>query len=168
MAPDYINIIERALITQLRTDYDGCHVFPQYPDAVDVAYPALIMELTSSGLFDRFMGEKLTFDGVTKTGELVGLMYLVHLIIDKDAQMNVISGSDPTAVFKQRRLLNYLMLGVANTFTDMGTSRGGTWPSNVEITRQELSNWSDVGYDAEMELWGASAVYMLVFKNYRD
>ena len=89
MAPDYINIIERALITQLRTDYDGCHVFPQYPDAVDVAYPALILELTSSGLFDRFMGEKLTFDGVTKTGELVGLMYLVHLIVDKDAQKDI-------------------------------------------------------------------------------
>lgn len=94
MAPDYINIIERALITQLRTNYDGCHVFPQYPDAVDVEYPALIMELTSSGLFDRFMGEKLTFDGVTKTGELVGLMYLVHLIVDKDAQMSISSGDD--------------------------------------------------------------------------
>ena len=159
---DYINIIERALINQLRSDYDGCHVFGQYPDAVDVAYPALILELTSSGLFDRFMGEKLTFDGETKSGELVGLMYIIHLIVDKDAQLTVNS-----EVFKQRRLLNYLMLGVANTFTDMGTSRGGTWPTNVEIVKQELSNWSDVGYDAPMELWGASAVYMVVFKNYR-
>jgi len=168
MAPDYINDIERALIRQLRIDYDGCHVFPQYPDAVDVAYPALILELTSSGLFDRFMGEKLTFDGVTKTGELVGLMYLVHLIVDKDAQMSISSGDDAAEPFKQRRLLNFLMLGIANTFTDMGTSRGASWPDTVEITRQELSNWSDVGYDAELEMWGASAVYMLVFKNYRD
>jgi len=162
-SPDYINIIERQLIGQLREDYDGCHVFGQYPDAVDVGYPALIFELTSSGLFDKFMGEKLTFDGATKTGELVGLMYIVHLIVDKDAQLTINS-----EVFKQRRLLNYLVLGVANTFTDMGTSRGGAWPATVEIVQQELSNWSDVGYDPEMELWGASAVYMIVFKNYRD
>jgi hypothetical protein len=167
MAPDYINIIERELIKQLRTNYDGCHVFPQYPDAVDVAYPALIMELTSSGLFDRFMGEKLTFDGVTKTGELVGLMYIVHLIVDKDAQMSISSGDDAAEPFKQRRLLNFLMLGVANTFTDMGNA-GSEWPGTVEVTQQELSNWTDIAYDAEMELWGGSAVYLLVFKNYRD
>ena len=161
--PDYINIIERALIDQLRDDFDGCHVFGQYPEAVEVAYPALIVEITSSGLFDKFMGEKLTFGGEEKTGELVGLMYMIHLIVDKDSQMTVNS-----EVYKQRRLMNYLMLNVVNTFTDMGGSIGGTWPATVEITHQELSNWTDIGYDPEMELWGASAVYMLVFKNYRS
>jgi hypothetical protein len=161
--PDYINIIERALIDQLRDDFDGCHVFGQYPEAVEIAYPALIVEITSSGLFDKFMGEKLTFGGEEKTGELVGLMYMIHLIVDKDSQMTVNS-----EVFKQRRLMNYLMLNVVNTFTDMGGSIGGTWPTTVEITHQELSNWTDIGYDPEMELWGASAVYMLVFKNYRS
>jgi len=162
-SPDYINIIERKMITQLRSDFPGCHVFGQYPEAVDLSYPALILEITSSGLFDKFMGEKLTFGGEDKIGELVGLMYMVHLIVDKDAQMTV-----NAELFKQRRLMNYLMLNVVNTFTDMGSDRGGTWPATVEITHQELSNWTDIGYDAEMELWGASAVYMLVFKNYRD
>ena len=31
------------------------------------------------------MGEQLTFGGTTKKGELVGLVYLIHLIVDKDA-----------------------------------------------------------------------------------
>ena len=159
MAPDFINIIERKLINQLRDDFDGCHVFGQYPDAVDISYPAIIVEISTSGLFDKFMGEKLSFDGQDKTGELVGLMYIIHLILDKDAQMTINS-----EVYKQRRLMNYLLLNVVNTFTDMTPTQFGT---DVEVTYQDLSNWTDVGYDPEMELWGASAVYMLVFKNYR-
>jgi hypothetical protein len=159
MAPDFINIIERKLINQLRDDFPGCHVFGQYPDAVDISYPAIIVEISTSGLFDKFMGEKLSFDGQDKKGELVGLMYIIHLILDKDAQMTINS-----EVYKQRRLMNYLLLNVVNTFTDMTPTQFGT---DVEVTYQDLSNWTDVGYDPEMELWGASAVYMLVFKNYR-
>jgi len=86
-------------------------------------------------------------------------MYIIHLILDKDAQMTINS-----EVYKQRRLMNYLLLNVVNTFTDMTPTQFGT---DVEVTYQDLSNWTDVGYDPEMELWGASAVYMLVFKNYR-
>tara|TARA_Y100000034_G_scaffold56659_1_gene69314 strand:+ start:44 stop:526 length:483 start_codon:yes stop_codon:yes gene_type:complete len=159
MASDFINIIERKLINQLRDDFPGCHVFGQYPDAVDISYPAIIVEISTSGLFDKFMGEKLSFDGQDKRGELVGLMYIIHLILDKDAQMTINS-----EVYKQRRLMNYLLLNVVNTFTDMTPTQFG---SDVEVTYQDLSNWTDVGYDPEMELWGASAVYMLVFKNYR-
>jgi hypothetical protein len=161
-SPDYINNIERALITKLRVIFPGCHVFGQYPDAEDVAYPAIILEITSSGVFDKFMGEGMTFGGENKRGELVGLVYLIHLILDKDAQLTV-----NDEVFKQRRLLNYLMLTTANAFTDMGTE-GSEWPATVEVTQQELSNWTDIAYDAELELWGGSAVYLLVFKNYRD
>jgi len=87
---------------------------------------------------------------------------MIHLILDKDAQLTV-----NDEIFKQRRLLNYLMLTVANAFTDMGTE-GSEWPATVEVTQQELSNWTDIAYDAELELWGGSAVYLLVFKNYRD
>ena len=159
-SPDYINIIERKLIDQLRIDFPGAHVFGQFPEAEEVSYPCIILEITSSGQFDKFMGEQLTFGGVTKKGELVGLVYLIHLIVDKDTQLTV-NG----AIFKQRRLLNYLMLSVANTFTDMSPSEFGT---DVEVVQQDLSNWSDIGYDPELELWGGSAVYMLVFKNYRD
>jgi hypothetical protein len=159
MAPDYINIIERKLIDQIRSDFPGATVFGQYPEAEDIKYPAIILEITSSGQFDRFIGERLTFGGTVQKGELVGLVYLIHLIVDKDTQMTVNS-----EVFKQRRLLNYLMLSVANTFTDMTPSEFG---SDVEVVQQDLSNWSDIGYDPELELWGASAVYMLVFKNYR-
>ena len=53
-SPDYINIIERKLIDQLRIDFPGAHVFGQFPEAEEVSYPCIILEITSSGQFDKF------------------------------------------------------------------------------------------------------------------
>jgi len=66
MAPDFINIIERKLINQLRDDFPGCHVFGQYPDAVDISYPAIIVEISTSGLFDKFMEKNYHLTGKIK------------------------------------------------------------------------------------------------------
>ncbi|MBP01313.1 MAG: hypothetical protein CMM25_00675 [Rhodospirillaceae bacterium] len=157
MAEDHINVIERAIIDKLRTDHSGIRVYGQYPEAIDAEYPCIIMELTSSGEFDRFMGQKVDFNGTSKTGELVGLVFTIHTIVDKESKKTV-SGE----VFKQRRLLNYLLLNVANSITDMTFSS-----STVEITERDLGNWVDIGYDPELELYGGSCVYTVVFKNYR-
>ena len=157
MAEDHINVIERAIIDKLRTDHSGVKVYGQYPEAIDAEYPCIIMELTSSGEFDRFMGQKVDFNGTSKTGELVGLVFTIHAIVDKESKKTV-SGE----VFKQRRLLNYLLLNVANSITDMTFSS-----STVEITERDLGNWVDIGYDPELELYGGSCVYTVVFKNYR-
>ena len=159
MADDHINIIERKIIDTLRTNHSGVKVYGQYPEAVAAIYPAIIVELTSSGEFDRFMGQKVDFGGQTKTGELVGLVFTFHIIVDKESSMSI---GDPAETYKQRRLLNYLLLNVANSITDMSFAAATT-----EIVERTLGNWVDIGYDPELELYGASCVYSVVFKNYR-
>ena len=37
----------------------------------------------------------------------------------------------------------------------------------MDVIEQELQNWVDVGYDAQMELFGASVTFMVAFQNYR-
>ena len=164
MPEDHINVIERAIIDKLRTDHTGIRVYGQYPEAIDANYPCIILELTSSGEFDRFMGQKVDFGGTSKTGELVGLVFTIHVIVDKESQKQVdtTGNGTPDTYFKQRRLLNYLLLNVANSITDM-TFNAAT----VEITERDLGNWVDIGYDPELELYGGSCVYTVVFKNYR-
>tara|TARA_R100001015_G_C4588974_1_gene144663 strand:- start:508 stop:1002 length:495 start_codon:yes stop_codon:yes gene_type:complete len=164
MPEDHINVIERAIVDKLRTDHSGIRVYPQFPEANDAEYPCIVMELTSSGEFDRFMGEKVSFGGQTKTGELVGLVFTFHIIIDKNSQKQVdtTGNGSPDTMFKQRRLLNYLLLNVANSITDTDFSTATT-----EIVERNLGNWIDIGYDPELELYGGSCVYSVVFKNYR-
>ena len=154
---DFINDIERAIIDQLRLTFTDAHIYGQYPEAIDLEYPAIISEITSSGLFDKFMGEQISFGEEDKIGEVVGILFTYHLVIDKES----------VVVYKGRRLLNYLMLNVANVLTDMGSDRGGEWYEGTEVLQQDLNNWSDVGYDPALEMYGASAVYMIAFKNYR-
>jgi hypothetical protein len=49
----------------------------------------------------------------------------------------------------------------------MGSPTGGSWYTGTEVLQQDLNNWSDIGYDPALEMYGASAVYMIAFKNYR-
>jgi len=164
---DFINDIERAIIDQLRLTFTDAHIYGQYPEAVDLEYPAIISEITSSGLFDKFMGEQISFGEEDKIGEVVGILFTYHLVIDKESELSVTQDDESVVVYKGRRLLNYLMLNVANVLTDMGSDRGGEWYEGTEILQQDLNNWSDVGYDPALEMYGASAVYMIAFKNYR-
>ena len=164
---DFINDIERAIIDQLRLTFTDAHIYGQYPEAVDLEYPAIISEITSSGLFDKFMGEQISFGEEDKIGEVVGILFTYHLVIDKESKLSVTQDDESVVVYKGRRLLNYLMLNVANILTDMGSDRGGEWYEGTEVLQQDLNNWSDVGYDPALEMYGASAVYMIAFKNYR-
>lgn len=155
---DYINDTERAIIDKLRLDFPECHVYGQFPQAVDATWPAIIVQLIASGTEEKFMGNKVTFgtSNTMTTGEIYGMMFKIHLLVDIDSSITV----DGTG-YKQRRLLNYLMLNVANTITDLA------FPSNLEIIERHLRNWQEVGYDPLGELWGATATYMLSFENYR-
>ena len=166
---DFINDIERAIIDQLRAVFTDANVYGEYPEAIDLQYPAIISEISSSGLFDKFMGEQVSFGTQDKIGEMVGIMFTYHILIDKDSELSVAQGTDPETyvTYKGRRLLNYFMLNVANELTDMGSDTGGSWYSGTEVVQQDLNNWSDIGYDAALEMHGASAVYMVAFKNYR-
>ena len=83
------------------------------------------------------------------------------LLVDKDSQINV-DNSGTIEGYKQRRLLNYLMLNVANTIQDMSFS------SSIEIVERTLQGWQDVGFAADLELWGATARISVFFENYRE
>ena len=155
---DYINIIERALIDSLRTDFPEAHVYGQYPDAVNLEYPAIILELVGMGQETKFMGEGMTF-GTTGKGEIYGVIYRLHLIVNAESMPT----SGNASGFKQRRLLNYYMLNVANTITDISFNE-----NDVEIVERHLRAWEDVGWVPELEVWGASASYICYFKNYRS
>ena len=162
MPNDFINIIEREIIKQLRAEFGTAHVFGQFPEAVDVSYPAIIIQLVASGADEQFMGRQVTFgpDDTEATGEVYGMVLHIHLIVDGESVISVENDPD-TEGYKQRRLLNYLMLNVANTVSDM------TFPSTVEILERHLRAWSEIGYIPALELWGASAVYSVSFKNWR-
>ena len=159
MANDFINIIERAIIDELREKFPNCAVYGQYPEAVNATWPAIILEMVGSGTEQKFMGEKVTFgaSNTQTTGEIYGVVYVIHLIIDKDSQINVDSVG-----YKQRRMLNYLMLNVANAVQDMN------FPTNIEITERHLQSWTNVGFAPDLELWGATATLGVLFENYRE
>jgi len=159
MANDFINLIERAIINQLRIDFPDVHIFGQFPEAVDSIYPAIVVQLVASGVDEKFMGENLTFgaSNTPSTGEIYGMAIVLHLVVDRKSVMTV-----DAVGYKQRRLLNYLMLNVANSITDL------VFPSTIEVIERHLQAWSDIGYLADLELWGASAQYLVSFENYRE
>jgi len=162
MANDFINLIERAIIDELRGIFPECSIYGQYPEAVNASWPAIILEMVGSGTEQKFMGKKVTFgaSNTQTTGEIYGVAYVIHLIIDKDSQVNV-DNSGTIEGYKQRRLLNYLMLNVANAIQDM------SFPSTIEITERHLQTWTDIGFAADLELWGATATMTVLFENYR-
>ena len=155
---DFINIIERALIDSLRTDFPEASVYGQFPQAVNITYPAIILELVGMGQEQKFMGEALTF-GTAGKGEIYGVIYRIHLIVDSESMPTTGDASG----YKQRRLLNYYMLNVANTITDIVFEE-----SDVEIVERHLRSWEDVGWGPDLEIWGASASYICYFKNFRS
>jgi len=163
MANDFLNTIERSVIDELRDKFPNCHIFGQYPEATNAAWPAIILEMVGSGMQEKFMGKKVTFgsSNTTSTGEIYGVIYVIHLIVDKDSQINV-DNSGTIEGYKQRRLLNYLMLNVANAIQDMD------FGSNIEVVERSLQSWADVGFAANLELWGATATLSVFFENYRE
>ena len=157
--PDFINTIERALIDQLRTDFPDWHVFGQYPEAVDVKYPCFIVEQFANGLEEAMMGQKMTFGGSEKKGELYGMAFNIHAMLDKDSSMSITpDGGSSTEVYKQRRLLNYLMLNCANVLMDCDFSSTAT-----QVLQRTFTGFSDIGWNPERETWHATSGMILVF-----
>ena len=161
---DYINTIERAIIDQLRTDFPGVTVFGQYPEPEDVKYPCIVLEQLANGAETQFMGQRVSFGGEAKKGEIYGAGFRFHLIVDRFSKMSIVpDGESSTEVYKQRRLLNYIMLNVANTLMDI------EFPAaKVDILERHFGGWTDVGYLPSLELWGSSCVMLITFENYRS
>jgi hypothetical protein len=169
MAKDYLNVIERALMMGISDKINGdtasdndVYVYGQFPETEELKFPAVVIQMVGSGFNEQFFGQSATFgsSGASGTGEVYGVTYLVHILIDKDTEITI--GSD---VYKQRRLLNWMMLNIANYVADID------WTiyeeEELEVLERHLQAWRDVGFLTEFQWYGASAEFLLHFKNFR-
>ena len=175
MAKDFLNVIERALmmgisdkINTLTEDGEDIYVFGEFPEVEELKFPAVIVQQTGSGFEEQLAGQNISFGSASGTGEIYGISYMVHLICEKESQIQVVSGASSASdvYYKQRRLLNWLMLNVANAVSDLD------WnvyeEEDLEVLERHLNSWQNIGFIPELQWYGASANFLLTFKNYRS
>lgn len=167
MAKDYLNVIERALMMGVSDKINSAvtgdiHVYGQFPETEDLKFPALVVQQVGSGFEEKFHGEKITFgsDSTSSSGEVYGMSFLFHMILDKDTTI-AISGVD----YKQRRLLNWLMLNIANSVMEIDW--GVYEEEELQIVERHLASWRDIGFIQEVEWYGATAEFEIYFLNKR-
>jgi hypothetical protein len=167
MAKDYLNVIERALMMGISDKINNAvtgdvFVYGEFPETEDLKFPAVIVQMIGSGFEEQFFGQDVTFgaSGAAGTGEVYGVQYLVHIICEKETSLTI--GGD---VYKQRKLLNWMMLNIANEIADID------WTiyeeEELEIVERHLDSWRDIGFLDNLQWYGATAQFTLYFKNYR-
>ena len=174
MANDHLNVIERQLIDTLRSgNYNttagigsgsawvsgNVTVFGQFPDTDQVQYPCVVVEMVANGMEEQFMGQDLTY-GASDTaaiGELYGVGFNIHIAVDKDSSLTV--DAQP---YKERRLLNYLMLNCADIIMDCNFTT-----TTTEVTERHYSGFREIGYNPQLEIWASLCSMVIVFKNSR-
>ena len=173
MPVDHLNIVERKLIDNLRTGTyntaagtstawtsSDITVFGQFPTTDQTKYPCIITEMVANGIEQQFMGQNISFGTDEKKGELYGVGFNIYLIVDRDCSITPTGGSTK---YKQRRLINYLMLNSANILMDTDFST-----TDTEVDERHFSGFKDIGYDPKLEHWVAVASMVIVFKNTRS
>ena len=172
MANDHLNVIERQLIDTMRSgNYNttagigsgsawvsgNVKVFGQFPDTDEVEYPCIVIEMVANGMEEQFMGQDLTY-GASDTaaiGELYGVGFNIHIAVDKDSSLTV--DAQP---YKERRLLNYLMLNCADIIMDCDFTT-----TTTEVTERHYSGFREIGYNPQLEIWASLCSMVIVFKN---
>ena len=172
MAVDHLNIVERKLIDNLRagtyntaagtsTAWSAADVtvFGQFPSTDETKYPAIITEMSANGIEEQYFGQNLTFGGsdTAAKGELYGVGFKIHLLVDRDSSITI--DGEP---YKERRLLNYLMLNGANVLMDVDYNA-----TTTEVVERHFTGFTDIGYNPDLEIWAAMATMVIVFKNNR-
>jgi len=172
MPVDHLNIVERKLIDNLRagtyntaagtsTAWSAADVtvFGQFPSTDETKYPAIITEMSANGIEEQYFGQNLTFGGsdTAAKGELYGVGFKIHLLVDRDSSITI--DGEP---YKERRLLNYLMLNGANVLMDVDYSA-----TTTEVVERHFTGFTDIGYNPDLEIWAAMATMVIVFKNNR-
>ena len=185
---DYLNVIERKLIDELRIFFNTVNsnandgkvfVSGQFPETEELTFPSVIVQQIGSGFEEQFVGEKVTFAGDNYSGEMYGVGYLIHIFIDKESELDVGTTPQGSSKYRQRRLLNWMMLNIANVLNDIdwatkvlstpaGLSYNPAYDASVDVQERHLQAWRDVGYSPVMQWWGASAQFMITFLNYRS
>ena len=174
MAKDFLNVIERALmmgisdtINSLTESGEDVHVFGEFPEVEELKFPAVIVQHTGSGFEEQVMGQGVTLGSTRGTGEIYGASYTLHVICEKETTIQVTSGASSTtdANYKQRRLLNWLMLNVANSVMDVDFDNYEE--EDTQVIERHLNSWSNVGFIPDLQWYGASADFMITFTNLR-
>ena len=174
MAKDYLNVIERALmmgisdtINELTESGEDIHVFGEFPEVEELKFPAVIVQHTGSGFEEQFMGQQVTLGSSSGTGEVYGASYTIHVICEKETTIQVTSGASSTtdANYKQRRLLNWLMLNVANSVMDVNFDNYEE--EDTQVIERHLSSWRNIGFIPDLQWYGASAEFLITFTNVR-
>lgn len=166
--PDHLNYIERTLIDNLRTGTyktatstatawgsDEVKVFGQFPEAEEAEYPCIIVQMVANGIEEQFLGMRM---GDNERGELYGAAFQIHCIANSESTLSTGDG----AGYKQRRLLNYMMLAAANIINDCNFV-----PTSTEVVSRYHTGFKEIGYDPTLELYGATTGMIIVFKNDR-
>ena len=182
MAKDFLNIIERALmmgvsdkLNAATVDGSDIYVFGQFPESEEMKFPAVVVQLVSSGFEEKYFGESVTFGSTSNTtssgsGEVYGATYLFHIFVDSKTEVSITStpnksGSAATIIYKQRRLINWLMLNIANSVMEIN------WDDyeedELEILERHLDQWRDIGFMPQAQWYGATAEFSLAFLNLR-
>ena len=165
MAKDFLNVIERALMMGVRDTINTAvtgdiYVYGEFPETEDLKFPAVVVQQVASGFEEQLMGQGQTFGGASGTGEIYGVAYTVHIILERETEITI--GSE---VYKQRRLLNWLMLNLANAVMDIN------WDTyqeeQLDVHERHLQTWRNIGFLEELQWYGASADFMLTFSNFR-
>ena len=184
---DYLNVIERKMIDELRIYFNTLNggandgkvfVSGQFPETEELKFPSVIIQQIGSGFEEQFMGQNTTFGGSSYTGEMYGVGYMIHIFIDKEAELDIGTAPQGSPKYRQRRLLNWMMLNIANVLNDIdwttevtsipsGLSYNPNFDASVDIQERHLQAWRDVGFSNVMQWWGATAQYMVTFLNYR-
>ena len=174
MAKDYLNIIERAMMMGISDKINSAvtgdvYVFGQFPETEDLKFPAIVVQQVSSGFEEQFFGDNITFgsSSTSGSGEAYGIAFLVHVFVDKETTIKIdtTGNGTPDTDYKQRRLLNWLMLNIANSVMEIN------WDDyeeeELEILERHLSQWRDIGFLPSSQWHGATAEFEIYFLNKR-
>ena len=177
MATDHLNAIERKLIDNLRTGTysttagvdsgsawsDGdITVFGQFPEPEDVKYPCIILEHAANGIEEQFMGQRVTSGSSEAIGELYGVAFNLHVAADRFSTLSV--GGTP---YKQRRLLNYMMLNTANVLMDCDFDSANSDGDTANVVERHYTGFRNISWDPDLEVWFAQTGMIIVFLNTR-
>ena len=169
MAKDYLNVIERALMMGISDKINAAvtgdvYVFGQFPETEELKFPAIVVQQVASGFEEKYFGESITFgsDTSSSSGEAYGMAFLVHIFADRETEITI---NDSSAKYKQRRLLNWMMLNIANAVMEIDWSQYEE--EELEILERHLSQWRDIGFLPTAQWHGATAEFEIFFLNKR-
>ena len=174
LAKDYLNVIERALMMGISDKINAAvtgdvHVFGQFPETEELKFPAIVVQQVASGFEEKYFGEDITFGAASAaaSGEVYGIAFLVHLFVDRETEITIdtTGNGTPDTKYKQRRLLNWLMLNIANSVMEIDWS--DYEEEELEILERHLSQWRDIGFLPASQWNGATAEFEIYFLNKR-